>query len=1076
MKNILNNACNNNKKTINTYNILTNNEQSLLKKINRTTNTYPKNENIITLFTKQVIKNPNKIAATFDDEFITYARLNSESNKVACYLNSLNIGSNDIVCLCMNKCIEMLIGIMGIMKSGAAYCPILPTYPNERKEYIKSDTQTKLVLDYDLIYSIINKYDDGTSIRSNTINGGNTAYIMYTSGTTGVPKGVMVTHNNLISHIYAQNAIHGADKINTIFDKTLFDANISFDASIYQMFIPLATGNTVVIYDILSNKKINTKITFLLMTSSVLEHVIRETIVDLSLLEAVGTGGEKLNKNVIRLIRGVNPNIKIYNWYGPTEATVFVSSKLIVNDEVITIGSPVNNTTIFVLDRFLRVMPINTIGEIYVGGLQIVKGYLNDSDKSAKNFIAHQKYGRLYKTGDLGKYNFSGEIEYIGRNDFQVKINGQRIELSEIDVNMLKFEGIEQSITIYRNNKLISYITPEQKTEPIKEFLRNILPKHMIPSSIISLQKFDLNNNGKIDRNMLPYPILNISKTNGDYIENEKYILLNNLINDILFITETIKIDPLENLSLMGVDSLKRLQLLSRINKENYFICIDRYKDCETIYDLMRSIHPILDINSNHINCSGSGNNNDVEQLYNYYRHGTNRSIEHNPMSVDSDGYNVEKYLTENYLINSPINDKNIINGNKVSNITYNIGYSGACQTTTIMDMLIKFYKNKFLNINNINKFCGAGQNNLFNELKTVGNNDLEKIRIDSDNFINNYTFPGIDIYAQYDIIIIGLDGIIGYNKIRHIETNVELLTRVYGYNDSSIASKEILNKNKFVQTGYMTDDDVRNCIDRFLAIYPKKQIIFVTCQWNDLFEKKYGSDSKHKIRKIFNNVLTKYDGIDNVRILDINKFAQFNEEYQNTFSIPILHITHVANDLNNKINDIICGKIGGNINISQFFLESGIYDYGNCELSYVNEGSKYLTNVIAFNSDILNKSIDSVGLTLTFNKKFLRKFQNDIPISKLNSTSFAKLIKGIPVKTYKLIFNARTDKKYDNLRFRVYTGIKWILIDKLVDTNYQQFELEAVFDFTKSSAFRIGFFKVEPNTIVFINNPYLDF
>jgi hypothetical protein len=305
------------------------------------------------------------------------------------------------------------------------------------------------------------------------------------------------------------------------------------------------------------------------------------------------------------------------------------------------------------------------------------------------------------------------------------------------------------------------------------------------------------------------------------------------------------------------------------------------------------------------------------------------------------------------------------------------------------------------------------------------------------------------------------------YKKWKHLETGIEFTGRL-----KSDVDNEKVDYNKFIQTGEITLDEYTKLLNNLLEKYPTKQFIFV----NSLSKEVWDKYSNYEIYLL----LCKYEKEhDNIHIVNMKK----NEQYKNNDRLIGFIAQLIDNvmdplvstyDMNDMINQIIKNKFGKNINVSEFFLDSHLYHFDNASLFYLDESNKYLTNVLKINEELNNKK-SSIGLYFTFNPRFIRTYQRNIKISEILSTPFLKLRQDIPIKEYKLIFYGRTLKIHEKMRFRIYTGNKWELIDKTITTNYQKFELTTVFNFTKNSQFRIGFKNIEPGSVIFINNPYLE-
>ncbi|MGA2654791.1 MAG: amino acid adenylation domain-containing protein, partial [Gammaproteobacteria bacterium] len=413
---------------------------------NQTEAPFPDNKTIHQLFEKQVSKTPDNIAVVFGDVQLTYQELNQKANQLAHYLRkTYKIKGDDLIALCLDKSEKMLIAILAVLKSGAAYVPIDPCFPDKRIEYIYKDTLSKLIIT-NKIYenrfintelftiddqenkSLLNKYKN-----SNPINGAaseNLAYVIFTSGTTGKPKGVMIEHKSLVNEITFQ-----ISHFNFKNSRSLLTADYVFDMSIEHIFITLLTGSQLHIVlkesllDIpwMESYIFKRGINFLDTTPTYISNFSKEI---LSKIDVVILGGEKYSKSN----EFTGPAV-ILNSYGPTETTIISTISKIEPDSSIHIGRPIANTTVYILDKNLKPVPIGVIGELHIGGVGLARGYLNKPELTAEKFIPNPfvPNEKIYKTGDQVRYLPDGNIEFIGRTDSQVKIRGFRIELGEIE-------------------------------------------------------------------------------------------------------------------------------------------------------------------------------------------------------------------------------------------------------------------------------------------------------------------------------------------------------------------------------------------------------------------------------------------------------------------------------------------------------------------------------------------------------------------------------------------------------------------------------------------------------------------
>lgn len=566
-------------------------KHEILYKFNDTKSDYPKEKNIIDLFEEQAKKTPNNIAIVFEDKKLTYKELNEKANGLAKQLLDNGISKGDVVGVHLKRSFELIISIFAIMKCNAVYFPIYTGYPLDRINYMLENSSTKLIItnnyfdNPNLNKIILNNYLDIPSLNIELENirysSQNIAYIIYTSGSTGKPKGVQISHSSLINFIYAfTNYFDGIDNN----DNFLSSTNISFDVSMWEIFMPILNGATLVLYneeiinDIMNycNTIINNKITALYIPPNILNEVysILENNKN-SCINKILVGVEPIKKSTLNKFFTLNPDMKIVNGYGPTETTVCCTAlnyrkETNYLNEFVSIGKPLLNNSIYILDSNMLFTPIGVVGELYVTGSGVGAGYINNPVETNKNYLDNKfdnRSTKIYKTGDLGKWNSDGSISLIGRRDNQVKISGYRIELSEIDAIIAKYPSITKSLTVvYKSNSkdyLVSYFTAKNKVllNDLINFLITKLPIYMIPKSITQLESFPINSNGKIDKNMLPTPIL---KSSSIYVApvTESEIKLCDIWCS-LFEQDKIGID--DNFFELGGDSLLSIKLTTHI-------------------------------------------------------------------------------------------------------------------------------------------------------------------------------------------------------------------------------------------------------------------------------------------------------------------------------------------------------------------------------------------------------------------------------------------------------------------------------------------------------------------------------
>ena len=585
---IINQVLENNDITLNEIEIVTPDEKKkILYDFNNTSADYPRDKTITQLFEEQVEKTPDNIAVVFEDQKLTYRELNERANSLANYLRNNGVGLNDSVAIFLDKSLEMIVAILAILKVDALYVPIDIDYPDNRINFMLSDSNAKIVLtkraflldlDFEntLAIDLCNTiYLDNKTFPSK--HAGDLAYVMYTSGSTGNPKGVVVKQKSIIRLVKNPNYINFHKN-----EKILQTGSIVFDACTFEIWASLLNGFELYIIkkselldpNSLKSYLIENKITILWLTAPLLNQLCENHPDMFKTVRCLLTGGDVLSPKHINLIRKVCPDLTIINGYGPTENTTF-STCFTINDyynDSIPIGYPISNSTCYIVSQDMNLLPIGIPGELVVGGDGVAKGYINNQAFTDLKFLSSPfNNDFLYKTGDLAKWNFDGSISFIGRIDGQVKIRGFRVELGEINLKILEFPNIKTSFTTIKTingEKFIcSYIVCNQmlNVEDLKHFLMKFLPNYAIPTYFIKLDKLPINTNGKVDSKLLPSPQLVNTKSQiipARNIVDQKIIFV---LKEILNINK-ISID--DSFFDLGGDSLTAITLCSKIYNE----------------------------------------------------------------------------------------------------------------------------------------------------------------------------------------------------------------------------------------------------------------------------------------------------------------------------------------------------------------------------------------------------------------------------------------------------------------------------------------------------------------------------
>lgn len=587
--NIIDQILENNNICIDDINIITEQDQNIITAYNNTKYDYDNTKNIIDLFQNIVLEKPDNNAVVCNGEKLTYNELNTKVNILANYLREQNICQNDLVGIMTSRSLEMIIGILAVSKLGAAYVPIDPSYPEERVLYLIENSKAKAVLvnndtycNIENIYKInisldkdfyLNCPEENKNNINTIINPNDLLYVIYTSGSTGNPKGVMITHDNVHNFLIGTNNVVNLTENSTFLSLT----TVCFDIFELELWGSLTNGICMILANeqeqndtkLLNTLCLENNVQMLQTTPSRMLYLIKDTK-NLEFLKNVKTimlGGESLPQNVITSIFNYS-KAKLFNMYGPTETTIWSTIKEITNDENISIGKPISNTTCFILNDNLKLLPPYSPGTLYIGGCGVSKGYYNKPDLTMENFIHFPSNtdSIIYNTGDLAYYDELGNIYHLGRKDFQVKLRGYRIELGELENNILSYSGIVETAVTADINHLICYYTSSKKINEsdLISYLLNRLPDYMIPSDFIKLDKMPLTPNGKLDRKNLPKFEQKKYEEILPVTETEK------LLCDIIFNITKKKVTNINNSFIsLGLDSLGIIQAQTQLLSHN---------------------------------------------------------------------------------------------------------------------------------------------------------------------------------------------------------------------------------------------------------------------------------------------------------------------------------------------------------------------------------------------------------------------------------------------------------------------------------------------------------------------------
>ncbi|HVI46052.1 MAG TPA: non-ribosomal peptide synthase/polyketide synthase [Chitinophaga sp.] len=571
---------------------------SITKDFNDTAVAYNLDQTFADLFNEQVLRTPEATAVVFENEILSYRELNERSHQLACYLREQGVREEVLVPLCLERSFDMIIGILGILKAGGAYVPVDPHYPEARIRYMLEDTNAPLVLTQQRHAATLKDIFSGSVLSldelQEEINAaprhalapprpGHLAYVIYTSGSTGKPKGVMNEHRGLLNRLLWTQGYFGLDHTDAVLQKTTF----CFDVSVWELLWPLMTGAKLVfaipggekdaayISDVIAAQQITTIHFVPSMLQVFLEQI---STGEGARLRRVLCSGEALQAAHVNSFHEKLDGIGLYNLYGPTEAAIDVSCwPAVKQDEAVTvvpIGKPVSNTQLYILDAAGNVVPLGVTGELYIGGIQVARGYLNRAELTAEKFVSApwNAAERLYRTGDLACWLPDGNIAYQGRTDDQVKIRGYRIELGEIEYAVQQHASVSQCVVLVKadkhgNKRLVGYVVPEGtfNKEALQEWLKDRLPEYMVPALWVPLEVIPLTGNGKTDRKALPEPS-DAGAAENTYVmpRNDAEYALAAIWKELLGVQ---RVGIYDNFFELGGNSLLAMRLIAAIRK-----------------------------------------------------------------------------------------------------------------------------------------------------------------------------------------------------------------------------------------------------------------------------------------------------------------------------------------------------------------------------------------------------------------------------------------------------------------------------------------------------------------------------
>ncbi|WP_457663439.1 amino acid adenylation domain-containing protein [Sinorhizobium medicae] len=516
----------------------------LLEELNRTETDYPSDLCVHALFEAQVRRAPDAVALVFEEQSISYGALNADANRLAHHLIGLGVRPDQPVAICVERSPAMVVGLLAILKAGGAYVPLDPAYPSERLRQLLDDAGPRLLLcdaagraalgaeaiadlsavDLDAATAWADQSADDPDPHALGLTARNLAYVIYTSGSTGTPKGVMVEHRNTVNLLHWSGGVFAESEIR----RTLFSTSVCFDLSVYECFLPLSQGSKLyLVEDALKLARTPVDASLINTVPSAITALVNQKAVPAS-ASVINLAGERVKADLIERIFESTRVQKICNLYAPSETTTYSTWICMPRGQAVveTIGRPIANTRIYLLDGHGQPVPFGAVGELYIGGAGVARGYLNRPDLTAERFLADPFSGkagaRMYRSGDLARYLPDGNLEFLGRNDDQVKIRGFRIEPGEIAARLLEHELVGDAAVVAHadaagDKRLVAYVvakTTDGSAEAdgaglaasLRAHLGGLLPDYMVPSAFVRLDALPLTVNGKLDRKALPVP------------------------------------------------------------------------------------------------------------------------------------------------------------------------------------------------------------------------------------------------------------------------------------------------------------------------------------------------------------------------------------------------------------------------------------------------------------------------------------------------------------------------------------------------------------------------------------------
>ena len=587
----------------------------ILHTFNRTDASYPLEKCVYQLIEEQVLRTPDAVAATCGDQSLTYGALNKKANQLAHYLRQHGVGREKMVALMLERSLEMEIALLGVMKSGGAYVPMGADYPDARIDYILEDTQSPVLLTQEKflgkvsgknIQAICLDRDWQEIEKSDAVDPGpigqpgDLAYVLYTSGSTGIPKGVACIHRGLCNRLVWMQEAYGLNAEDCVLQKTPY----TFDVSGWEFFWPLMAGarlhflkpeghkDPLHLMEAIRDQNVTTLHFVPSMLGGFLQVVNDGNKNEIGPLKRVICSGEALMPDHRDLFFRYL-DCELHNLYGPTEASIDVTHYACSAQDTsstVPIGKPIANTQMYILNKYMKPVPLCVPGEVYIAGVNLARGYVNKPEKTAEAFISSSisRDGRLYKTGDLGRWLPDGNIEYLGRIDHQVKVRGNRIELGEVEAALSRYERVYDCVVVDRDDGmgsryLVAFYAAESDVPvgDLRRFLHGELPDYMVPSRFVRMDELPLSPNGKVDRKALPDVDAARPEMEREYVapRDDLEIRLAGVWQDVLGVD---RVGVYDNFFDLGGHSLLIMKVLAQL-KLLYPVTVQDFFDYQTI-------------------------------------------------------------------------------------------------------------------------------------------------------------------------------------------------------------------------------------------------------------------------------------------------------------------------------------------------------------------------------------------------------------------------------------------------------------------------------------------------------------